>query len=413
MNTSILKLLKDNFVKTTSDNNRSLVELCITELSSGNFGKAIDLSEETIKTNFNDSAGWATKAISQAYLFDYNENLYLLKSALTSLETFKQKTTLTNDELLQVEAIFLTVFLSRTTDLIKERVDEVKQLRRQAAAAKAKATATALMTVMSAYAGSKSKSDVGKVLGYGGAVAGTIAVNQLHNESELLNTASKGVFGVAVANIAMTIGGAITLKQNVSSLHPNINQEANRILDEWTNTITYLYNEVIQNLLSYGENLKKGGIFKKEFQQAIINLSNGPEAKQFLYLSRVLGIEKTVPAFCEIESDLLKLNKLEAFDVWFSAGLMRVASIAPFGISLLINSFYDDFESMPESLKAISSLLFLTMIFLFFYFEIKPKGAAGQLKRTLKSFIKNIKDFKITCDKVVIGNMVSQDKYLN
>ena len=136
--------------------------------------------------------------------------------------------------------------------------------------------------------------------------------------------------------------------------------------------------------------------------------------RPFIALSKVLGIEKTIPLFNEIESDLDKLSKLEAIDVWLSAGLMRVASIAPFGIALLIPQIYDgNFDSMPESMKNLSSLLFLTMIFLVIYFEIKPKGAAGKLKSTLKSFIKNIKDFKITSDKVVIGNMVSQDKYLN
>jgi hypothetical protein len=68
MNLSIFKSLKDNFVNATSQNNRSTVELCITELSSGNFPKAIDLSEELIKKDINESIGWATKALSQAHL---------------------------------------------------------------------------------------------------------------------------------------------------------------------------------------------------------------------------------------------------------------------------------------------------------------------------------------------------------
>ena len=80
MNSSIFKTLTDTFVNASSQSNRSTVELCIIELSSGNFSKAVDLSEEIIKKDINDSVGWATKALSQSYLFDYQNNLFFLKS---------------------------------------------------------------------------------------------------------------------------------------------------------------------------------------------------------------------------------------------------------------------------------------------------------------------------------------------
>lgn len=83
MNSSIFKSFKDNFVNASNANNKSTVELCITELSSGNFPKAVDLSEDLIKKDINDSVGWATKALSQAHLFDYQNNLFYLKSSQT------------------------------------------------------------------------------------------------------------------------------------------------------------------------------------------------------------------------------------------------------------------------------------------------------------------------------------------
>ena len=49
MNSLIFRTLKDSLVNASNTNNRSTVELCITELASGNFPKAVDLSEELIK----------------------------------------------------------------------------------------------------------------------------------------------------------------------------------------------------------------------------------------------------------------------------------------------------------------------------------------------------------------------------
>jgi len=105
MNSSIYNTLKDNLVNVSNQNNRSIVELCITELSSGNFPKAVDLSEELIKKDIYDSVGWETKVLSQSHLFDYQNNLYFLKSSLTSLEEFKAKTSLSSKEIMTVEAI--------------------------------------------------------------------------------------------------------------------------------------------------------------------------------------------------------------------------------------------------------------------------------------------------------------------
>ena len=226
MNSSIFKNLKDNFLNASSQNNRSTVELCITELSSGNFPKAVDLSEELIKKDINDSVGWATKALSQAHLFDYQNNLFFLKSSHTSLDEFKAKTSLTSKEIMEVEAIFVTTVLDRTVTLVTERVEEVIELRRKAMAEKAKARAAAMGAAMSAYAGSKSKSDVGKILGYGGAIAGAAASSHFNSNAELLNSASKGVFGVAVANISMTVGSAMTLKRNLNELDFAVRDEA-------------------------------------------------------------------------------------------------------------------------------------------------------------------------------------------
>ena len=315
MNLSIFKTLKDNFVNASSQNNRSTVELCITELSSGNFPKAVDLSDELIKKDINDSVGWATKALSQAHLFDYNNNLFFLKSSLTSLDEFKAKTSLSSKEIMTVEAIFVTTVLDRTITLVTERVEEVIELRRKAMAEKAKARAAAIGAAMSAYAGSQSKSDVGKILGYGGAVAGAAASSHFNSNAELLHSASKGVFGVAVANISMTVGSAMTLKRNLNELDFAVRDEATTTLKNWINTLAFLYQQVIENLLVYGEELKNKNVFTKSFREASINMVNAPEATQFIYLSKILGIENSIPQFKELEAHMLRLREIDENEI--------------------------------------------------------------------------------------------------
>lgn len=411
MNSSIFKALKDNFVNASSQNNRSTVELCITELSSGNFPKAIDLSEELIKKDINDSVGWATKALSQAHLFDYNNNLFFLKSSLSSLDEFKAKTALSSKEIITVEAIFVTTVLDRTISLVNERVEEVIELRRKAMAEKAKATAAAIGAAMSAYAGSQSKSDVGKVLGYGGAIAGAAASAHFNSTAELLNSASKGVFGVAVANISMTVGSAMTLKQNLNELDFEVRNEATTTLQNWINTLAFLYQQVIQNLLVYGEELKKQNPFTKSFREASINLVNAPEATQFVYLSKILGIENSIPQFKELEAHMLTLRKIDENEIKSSVKTMHLIAGGSIGLGFAIALGMGDAGTEPG--QTIFNILFLGGVGAYLFFSFKPLGKAGELKQSVNEFVDAMKNFKVTSDRIIVENMIPQSKSIN
>ncbi|CAM4124005.1 hypothetical protein [Flavobacterium weaverense] len=409
MNSSIFKTLKDNFVNASSQNNRSTVELCITELSSGNFPKAVDLSEELIKKDINDSVGWATKALSQAHLFDYNNNLFFLKSSLTSLDEFKSKTSLSSKEIMAVEAIFVTTVLDRTITLVTERIEEVIELRRKAMAEKTKAGAAAIGAAMSAYAGSQSKSDVGKILGYGSAIAGAAASSHFNSNAELLNSASKGVFGVAVANISMTVGSAMTLKRNLNELDFAVRDEATTTLKNWINTLAFLYQQVIENLLVYGEELKKKNVFTKSFREASINMVTAPEATQFIYLSKILGIENSIPQFKELEAHMLKLREIDGSEIKSSVNKMHIIGGAALLITIILAA------TIPENIlsKEDNGPLFLIVILTYVYLMIKPIGKAGELKQSVNEFVDAMKNFKVTSDRIIVENMVPQDKSLN
>lgn len=408
MNSSIFKSLKDNFVNASNSNNKSTVELCITELSSGNFPKAVDLSEELIKKDINDSVGWATKALSQAHLFDYQNNLFFLKSSLTSLEEFKAKTSLSAKEIMAVEAIFVTTVLDRTITLVTERVEEVIELRRKAMAEKTKARAAAIGAAMSAYAGSQSKSDIGKILGYGGAIAGATASSHFNSNAELLNSASKGVFGVAVANISMTVGSAMTLKNNLNELDFAVRDEATTTLKNWINTLAFLYQQVIENLLMYGEELKKQNPFTKAFREASINLVNAPEATQFVYLSKILGIENSIPQFKELEAHMLKLREIDENEIKSSVKTMHFIGAGTAILGFAVTSGESD-SGQP----VIGPLLFWVGILIYVFFSWKPLGKAGELKQSVKEFVDAMKNFKVTSDRIIVENMIPQDKSIN
>jgi hypothetical protein len=407
MNLSIFKSLKDNFVNATSQNNRSTVELCITELSSGNFPKAIDLSEELIKKDINESIGWATKALSQAHLFDYQNNLFLLKSSLTSLEEFKSKTSLSQKEILTVESIFITTILDRTITVVNERVEEVIELRRKAMVEKNKATASVIGAVMSAYAGSQSKSDVGKILGYGGAIAGAAASSHFTSNAELLNSASKGVFGVAVANISLTVGSAIYLKRNLGELEFDVRNEATTSLQNWISTLTFLYQQVIENLIVYGEELKKKNVFTKSFREASINMVNAPEATQFIYLSKILGIENSIPQFKELESQLISLRNTNESEIKSAVKEMHIIGGAILVLAAIAMSIED---SDKGGEPVVGPILYFVLAAVYVYFWFKPLGKAGELKQSVNEFANAVKNFKVTSDRIIVENMIPQDK---
>lgn len=310
-----------------------------------------------------------------------------------------------------VEAIFVATVLDRTITLVSERVEEVIELRQKAMAEKAKARAAAIGAAMSAYAGSQSKSDVGKILGYGGAIAGATASAHFNSKEELLNNASKGVFGVAVANISMTVGSAMTLKSNLNELDFAVRDEATTTLKNWINTLAFLYQQVIENLMVYGEELKKLNPFTKAFREASINLVNAPEATQFVYLSKILGIENSIPQFKELENYMLKLRGINENEIKSSVKTMHFIAGGSIGLAFVIAMGMGEAGTEPG--QTIFNILFVAGFGAYLLFSVKPLGKAGELKQSVKEFIEAMKNFKVSSDKIIVENMIPQDESLN
>lgn len=394
MNTSIFQSLKHKFIENSNVNNRSIVELSITELASGNFPKAVDISEELIKKDVNDSVGWALKALAQSHLFDYEEKLFFLKSSLASLEEFKKKTNLTSKEIDNVEAVFTILMLNKTIDLVNMRIEEVIELRKKALTEKAKARAAAFATVMSGYAASKSNSDVAKILGYGATAAGAIATATFDQNSNLLMDASKGVFGTAVANISMTINSAKTLHNNRHSIDKTIMEEANQTLQTWIVTLAFLYQEVVENFNVHCLELKDQSVLSKKFADKAVNLINSPEAVQFIYLSKSLGIQNTIPQYSELENQILILQKINRDDLDKSRKTMNYLIIGTISLGFI-------FGDAPP----VGPILIFIGLIMLFLFTLFPLGKTGELKKLIKEVVQGTKKFKVTSENLIIENM--------
>ncbi len=404
MKTQIFRSLKSSFLQAAQIENQSLVELGITELAAGNFSKAIDLSEELIKKDINDASGWAMKALSQAYLFDYNEKQFYLNSSTTSLDEFKSKTKLQQSEVLKVESLFITTVLNRTIQLVKARVEEVVELRSRALAEKSKANAAALGAVMSAYVGSQSKSNVGKTLGYGGAVVGAAASSSFSANADRLTSVSKGVFGVAISNMTLTVEFAQTLKANLNQLDTDVREEALITLKNWIGSMAYLYREVLENLNVHIEELVKGNIFSAPHREAMTNFISAPEIRQFLFLSEIIRVEKSIPEYAQMKQ---VIGEIQSVDSKKLNQEFRVMYIVLFSI-LFFGAI-----SFLEFSAGVASKIDLIGLLVAIYLVLFPLGSWGKLRKQMKAFAAMAKKFKVSSETLILENMKGNNHELN
>ena len=404
MKTQIFRSLKSSFLQAAQLENQSLVELGITELAAGNFAKAIDLSEELIKKDINDASGWAMKALSQAYLFDYNEKQFYLNSSTTSLDEFKSKTKLHQSEVIKVESLFITTVLNRTIQLVKARVEEVIELRKRAIAEKSKANAAAVGALMSAYVGSQSKSNVGKTLGYGGAVVGAAASSSFTANADRLTSVSKGVFGVAISNMTITVEFAQTLKANLNHLDTDVREEALITLKNWIGSMAYLYREVLENLNVHIEELVKGNIFSTPHREAMTNFISAPEIRQFLFLSEIIRVEESIPEYAQMKQ---LIGEIQSVDSKKLNQEFRVMYIVLFSI------LFFGAMSFLEFSAGVASKIDLIGLLVAIYLVLFPLGSWGKLRKQMKAFAAMAKKFKVSSETLILENMKGNNYVLN
>ena len=126
------------------------------------------------------------KAISQTGIFDYENNLHLLNSAIQSIRNFKVNSSLSKMDTFEIQAVFINELLNRSVVLANNKLKEIEQLKADASYEKTKGTIANVAAIGSYLIGSNAKTKTGKILGYGGAVAGLIASHNFKKMHNLL-----------------------------------------------------------------------------------------------------------------------------------------------------------------------------------------------------------------------------------
>lgn len=406
MNTARFQILKNQLIKSSDQNHCSIIELCITELSSGNFPKAIDLSEELIKKDINDSAGWALKALSQVNLFDYEQNLFLLKSSLASIEEFKNKSTLTKQEIIAIESIFETTMLERTNALVLNNIEDFISVRNKAMEEKNKAKVAAIAAVISGAMGSLNDSEIGKMIGYGGFAAGLAANSYLNDNAKKLTKISKGAFGMAVLNISFSLTIGLNLKDNLNNLDKAFYEEAVKVLENWIETLGFLYVQVIENMIIYCSELKKSKK-DKTYYLNLIRLVKSPEVEQFFYLSKITGMENTFPEIDEIKELVDSLDNVTEDELKSSLKENYILMFSPLVIGLImLGSGSDSGTGGLSSIGIIGGIVFFLGIFISAFLAQHPKGKLSEINNFLKTLLNVLIKLKSKSKTIIIQNLV-------
>jgi hypothetical protein len=317
-----------------------------------------------------------------------------------SFEEFTKKSTLTVDEYNLIEVAFITTMLNRTVELAQMRIETAKQLRKQALAEKTKAGWSNLGILVGALSGFNSKSDAGKILGYGGVVAGAIASTNFMQNSEILEETSKGVFGVAIVNILFSMNFAKRLNSLTNNVDPRIKEEADQAIHNYNQLLNLIYKQVIENLLFYNEGLKNTSLIDIKYIKSIKNIFNEPEGTQFIYLTKKLGIQNSSHEFSLIEQQISAIQKISEFQIMTSAFISIVIGFLTGFSTLYLGLELGVFSKDYLGLKVITFLLIPIL-----YLLINPIGKAGEFKKSYKLLIKSFKSISSAKNTISIENI--------
>ena len=383
MNTSLQHIL----LQRLNGNNNSNINLCIVELYSGNFQKSLSLSEALIHSNNND--GWALKAISQTGIFDYESNLHLLNSAIQSIRTFKVNSTLSKVEIFEIQAVFINELLNRSVVLVNEKLNEIDQLKSNASYEKTKGTIANVAAIGSYLIGSNAKTKTGKILGYGGAVAGVIASHNFKKNAQIISDSAKGEFAETVSNIALTVEMATKLKDRLHFLNRTIQPIFSNTITNYRNTVSKVYVRIITNYTKYCTQIGNSNPFSKYFYVNAINIAGSTEGNQFIFFSQILEIHKSVPEYKQLSSKIRQLNSFKLNEIKKEVNKMHLIAggVTFLGIIVLFLS------SNNEAQKTVYTIPLYIGIGLYIYFRFFPIGRLKTLKEEVKILQSKLESF--------------------
>ena len=145
-------------------------------------------------------------------------------------------------------------------------------------------------------------------------------------------------------------------------------------------TVSEIYNRVIINYCKYCKEISRSNPFTKYFYINAINIAGSIEGNQFIYFSQVLNIQKAVPEFKKINSQIRLLNSVDLKEVKKDVNKMYYIA----GGILLLGLIISIANSNNEKLAQIGSGIFCSGFVAYIYFWIFPIGKAKELKKNVK-----------------------------
>jgi len=288
MKSQLYYSLRNTIKEAIPSDAHSTVDLSLVELASGNFKGALLQSEDLIKKYNGISVGWGLKALCQAEIFDHDKNIHHLDSSAFSMLEFLGDAELPSSVRDTIEVLYNLTLLDRTVNLVQSNVSDADRMLTNAYQQMQTANAFDFAGTVSMLGALNSKSSFGRTAGLVGVMGAASAKNNARNQAAVLSTISTGTYGLAVANMSLTIEYAVRVKSSLSAINGELKQTAIETLSNWLTACQNLHNKISVKLFS-----KLDVLIHANDPLATCEFLGSAEMNQFLYLSECFCVNDT------------------------------------------------------------------------------------------------------------------------
>jgi hypothetical protein len=295
-NITIDELLKQPFLQNTSPTSESQIVMGVMHLQNNEHDKASVLFESALQTTHKVPAAWLGKAYAEAALTSVEKNtLEVIQYSVEKASQFIDD----HDLLVKHYAMILLVALGKSAMQIQQDVEQSANLARSASTAEAVAVGSAALGIASAYMGYTSKSTLGKIAGYGGALtAGAYAANRFMDSTEC-SQLSNSAYALAIAQSYISLAYVYEVK-NIFHLLPAEEQAAiKEVIDKVKEKWLLLYQLQLSQLAVFVESIENSLETPEGVDNILALQGNYQEVTDVMFMAQKFGLENH-PSFSRL-----------------------------------------------------------------------------------------------------------------
>ena len=298
-------LLHMPLMQNASDASESQIVIGVMHLQNNEPAKAHILFQSALQITHKVPAAWLGKAYAEAALTSVEKNtLELIQYSLEKTSQYIDDRPL----LAKHYALVLSVALGRSAIQIQEYVASSSAMSSQAVNAASSALRATAVGVASAYMGYRSKSTLGKALGYGGAAAaGVHASNQFMNSAECSRLANSA-YALAIAQAYISLAYVYEIRNVFSSLSPEIQAAAGAITDTVKSRWLLLYQSQLRQLGVFVGTIERSLRSPDGVDKIMALRGNYQEVTDVVFMAQKFGLERH-PTFSKLMSFTGDLQK--------------------------------------------------------------------------------------------------------